>query len=303
MINQFPEYIKIENRIIHNSESKSKYKDRFGIQYKEKFWKKLNGERREPDGTIVRYVDGYIDGNIYDKEGYIVHRFPAIEYGDDKEYWTRGYPDGFPAILQKSDLDQEYWICGQLIGIFDYRGKAIFQEGYTKEDYYTFVIPDCPLLLCEPTLEEINESLFLSEISKKITTVEQALSYDNEMTFSQLLSVLKHLKNRKCDSSVYKRVHLDKRIYSDIKRGKKSVSFDNGILLAMSFELSFDEMIKFLSLAGQGFKRGKREKIIKKYFDKRNYSVFELNTELYKNKLELITDKEKHEKISPSHQI
>ena len=33
----------------------------------------------------------------------------------------------------------------------------------------------------------------------------------------------------------------------------------------MSFELSFDEMIKFLSLAGQGFKRGKREKIIKKY--------------------------------------
>ena len=71
----------------------------------------------------------------------------------------------------------------------------------------------------------------------------------------------------------------------------------------MSFELSFDEMIKFLSLAGQGFKRGKREKIIKKYFDKRNYSVFELNTELYKNKLELITDKEKHEKISPSHQF
>ena len=123
------------------------------------------------------------------------------------------------------------------------------------------------------------------------------------MTFSQLLSVLKHLKNRKCDSSVYKRVHLDKRIYSDIKREKKPVSFDNGILLAMSFELSFDEMIKFLSLAGQGFKRGKREKIIKKYFDKRNYSVFELNTELYKNKLELITDKEKHEKISPSHQI
>lgn len=32
-----PEYIKIENRIIHNSESNSKFKDRFGIQYKEKF--------------------------------------------------------------------------------------------------------------------------------------------------------------------------------------------------------------------------------------------------------------------------
>ena len=71
----------------------------------------------------------------------------------------------------------------------------------------------------------------------------------------------------------------------------------------MSFELSFDEMIKFLNLAGQGFKRGKREKIIKKFFDKKNYSIFELNTELYENELELITDKEKYEKISHSHQI
>mgnify|MGYP003293337331 CR=1 FL=1 len=30
---------------------------------------------------------------------------------------------------------------------------------------------------------------------------------------------------------------------------------------------------------------------ISKYFDKKNFSVFELNTELYKNGLELITDK------------
>lgn len=71
----------------------------------------------------------------------------------------------------------------------------------------------------------------------------------------------------------------------------------------MSFELSFDEMIKFLNFAGQGFKRGKREKIIKKFFDKKKYSIFELNTELYENELELITDKEKYEKISHSHQI
>lgn len=284
-----PNYLTIENRIIHNSESNSKFKDRFGIQYREKFWKKLNGERREPDGTIVRYVDGYIDGNIYDKEGNIVQRYPAIEYKDGKEYWTRGYPDGFPAILQNYDLDQEYWICGNIIGIFDYRGKAIFQEGYTKEDYYTFVIPDFPDILREPSWDEKNA---LSKLLETITTVEQALSYDIDITFSQLLDLLKYLKKRKFDSEVYNKVYLDKRIYSDIKKGKKSVSFDNGILLAMSFELSFDEMIKFLNFAGQGFKRGEREKIIKKFFDKKNYSVFELNTELYKNELKLIIDKE-----------
>ena len=288
----FPEYLSIESRIIQISESKSKLKEKFGIQHKERFWKKLNGERRYPDGTIVRYVDGYIDGNIYDKAGNILQRYPAVEYEDGKEYWTRGYPDGFPAILQKSDLDQEYWSCGHIIGIFDYRGKAIFREGYTKENYYTFVIPDRPTLLCEPSWDEINEEKALSKLLEKITTVEQALSYDNDITFPQLLDVLKNLKNREFDSDVYNRVHIDKRIYSDIKKEKKSVSFDNGILLAMSFEFSFDEMIKFLNLAGQGFKRGKREKIIKKYFDKKNFSVFELNTELYKNGLELITDKE-----------
>jgi len=287
----FPEYLSIESRIIQISESKSKLKEKFGIQHKERFWKKLNGERRYPDGTIVRYVDGYIDGNIYDKAGNILQRYPAVEYEDGKEYWTRGYPDGFPAILQKSDLDQEYWSCGHIIGIFDYRGKAIFREGYTKENYYTFVIPDRPTLLCEPSWDEINEEKALSKLLETITTVEQALSYDNDITFPQLLDVLKNLKNREFDSDVYNRVHIDKRIYSAIKKEKKSVSFDNGILLAMSFEFSFDEMIKFLNLAGQGFKRGKREKIIKKYFDKKNFSVFELNTELYKNGLELITDK------------
>ena len=289
-MSEFPDYLSIETRTIQNSESKSKLKDKFGIQYKQNFWKKLNGERRYPDGTIVRYVDGYIDGNIYDKEGNIVQRYPAVEYEDGKEYWTRGYPDGFPAILQNCDLDQEYWICGTIVGIFDYRKKAIFREGYSKKDYY-IIKPENPLFLREPTLEEINESILLEEILEKITTVEQALSYDNDITFPQLLEILKYLKNRTFDSDVYERVHLDKRIYSDIKREKKSISFDNGILLAMSFEFSFDEMIKFLNLAGQGFKRGKREKIIKKFFDKKNYSVFELNTELYNNGLKLITDK------------
>ena len=291
-MSDLPEHLSIETRIIDKSESKSKLKDSFGIQYKQNFWKKLNGERRYPDGTIVRYVDGYIDGNIYDKEGNIVQRYPAVEYKDGKEYWSRGYPDGFPAILQNCDLDQEYWICGTIVGIFDYRKKVIFREGYTEEDYYNIVFPDSFGILNEPSLKEINEERELSKLLETITTVEQAFSYENDISFPQLLDVLKNLKNRKFDSDIYKRVHLDKRIYSDIKNEKKSVSFDNGILLAMSFEFSFDEMIKFLNLACQCFKRGKREKIIKKFFDKKNYSVFELNTELYKNGLELITDKE-----------
>lgn len=186
---------------------------------------------------------------------------------------------------------------------FDYQeDKLILQEGYRKEKY-RLEIPDLRIafgILNEPNLQELEAEKQLQILLETITTVEKALSYDNDITFPQLLEILKHLKNRKYDSDVYERVHLDKRIYSDIKRNKKPVSFDNGILLAMSFELSFDEMIKFINLAGQGFKRGKREKIIKNYFEQRNYSIFELNTELYKNTLELITDKEKK---SICHQI
>lgn len=43
-------------------------------------------------------------------------------------------------------------------------------------------------------------------------------------------------------------------------------------------------MVRFTNFAGKGFRNyGTRDEIIKKFFDSRNYRVFELNTELVKH--------------------
>lgn len=78
---------------------------------------------------------------------------------------------------------------------------AIFQQEYSKEDYY-LVIPYSSFILKDLSLGERNKSIFLSKCKNKITTAEQALSYNNDMTSSQLLTILKHQKDRKYDSDV-----------------------------------------------------------------------------------------------------
>ena len=57
---------------------------------------------------IVRFKDGYIDG------GYL----PAIEYEDGgTEWWSKGMPDGHPAIVTDFGTREEYWENGRLIRI------------------------------------------------------------------------------------------------------------------------------------------------------------------------------------------
>ena len=90
----YQEYIEIEDGFMiieqenpGNSETKSKYKNWFGVNFLDKDNKFCNGEKTLSDGTIVRYVNGYIDGNIYDHFGNVIYTHPAIEYSEGREYW------------------------------------------------------------------------------------------------------------------------------------------------------------------------------------------------------------------------
>lgn len=80
----------------------------------------LNGEYKykfkgEEEETVCRFVEGFLDGNIYDDKGNIVERRPALEYGfGGVEYWTKGCPDGFPAIIQNFGYYEEDWKNGQI---------------------------------------------------------------------------------------------------------------------------------------------------------------------------------------------
>lgn len=80
--------------------------------------KLLNGEKKLSDGTIARFVDGLLDGNIYDQKGKIVEQRPALEYEyEGTEYWTKGKPHGYPAISQAYHTIEEDWEDGQIVAI------------------------------------------------------------------------------------------------------------------------------------------------------------------------------------------
>lgn len=68
----------------------------------------LNGMKTLPDGTIMRFKNGYLDG---DGE-------PALEYENGGvEYWTAGFPHGEPAVIQDFGAREEYWNQGFLLKI------------------------------------------------------------------------------------------------------------------------------------------------------------------------------------------
>ena len=114
-------YIEILNP--GNNESLSHFKDFFGRVVKDSDGNLLDGEYQmgEYPYAIFRFHEGMIDGNIYDKYGDIIHRFPALIYQSDwtscKEYWTKGFPDGNPAINFDFGEYEEYWKDKQLIYI------------------------------------------------------------------------------------------------------------------------------------------------------------------------------------------
>ena len=91
-------FMEQEKHLPDISETKSLYKDYFRIPIIDSDGSLLNGEKQLANGTIIRCVDGFIDGNIYDSRGEVLYTYPAIEHELGKEYWTKGLPHGFPAI-------------------------------------------------------------------------------------------------------------------------------------------------------------------------------------------------------------
>ena len=105
-----------------NSLSRSKSKEFFGVVITDKKGKPCEGIHKiKLDGkkVKVRFHKGLIDGNIYSPDGTIIKREPAIEYYSKggTEYWTRGYPEGEPAIVQEIGYYEEWWSNGKLVVI------------------------------------------------------------------------------------------------------------------------------------------------------------------------------------------
>lgn len=64
---------------------------------------------------LCRFVNGLLDGNIYNKNGKLIEQRPALEYSfGGTEYWTKGAPVGFPAVIQNFGYYEEDWANGTI---------------------------------------------------------------------------------------------------------------------------------------------------------------------------------------------
>lgn len=97
-----------------NSASSSRAKEYIDVPIYDTNGEPLQGEVTLSDGTLTRFRDGLLDGNVYSNDGKISARCPALEYDNGgTEYWTRGAPDGWqvaePAIVQNWGTQMELW--------------------------------------------------------------------------------------------------------------------------------------------------------------------------------------------------
>lgn len=290
-------FITTEKHFPPISESQSLYKKFFKIPILDKNGELLNGEQHKSDGTIIRFVNGYIDGNIYDSHGEVLFTYPAIEHEQGKEYWTKGLPQGFPAISFIFGLYEEYWADEKIVSIKE-TGKLLkistddddFEEEEKDSKKTTFFKPlnykdQIKKILKYKKMHTIDiEDFSETNYSHYDKKIDKILSYEKSMSFQNRLLKIMRIKKLK-DTDVYHAINMSEKAFNKIKNAKPndSISLNNAIMIAFSLQLTFEQMVKFTNFAGKGFRNyGTRDEIIKKFFDNRNYKLFDLNTELVK---------------------
>ena len=256
-----------------NDATKSKCKDSFGVAFYDEDGKLINGEKRYYDGTIVRYVNGLIDGNIYDSKGKIIYTMPAVKHKKGIEYWEKGWPQGSPAIIFNRSRYEEYWENQQLKKIeVKKKEELIYFSGTT-----------------ENIVSDVSYGYSCSKITEKEEYVEEHgidyyLLLDVQMPFKDRLIHITRIKNIKFPD-LYNSIDMDPKAFDKVKNSKPfaSIPYDKAVMIALELQLSFDEMVKFINFSGNGFRNyGKRDEIVREFFEKGNYKIFELNMKLGK---------------------
>ena len=274
------------------SESRSRFKKFFGIPVIGNDGNLLDGEKTFPDGTLVRFQNGLIDGNIYDSRGEVLYTYPAVEYADSpgKEYWTKGLPQGYPAICQDAGLYEEYWSDGKIDKTVEtfHNYEICFEDDEEDEDdnetqnnisffdAFNYLDNEDDVALNNDSPQDFCEN-------NNFSTIDDVLSFEQNLTFQERLFHIMKLKGIEKDTDVYKPIYMSEKAFNRIKNGKPtdSISLDNAIMISFSLKLTFEQMVKFTNFAGKGFRNfGERDKIVKDFFDNKTYKIFELNRKL-----------------------
>ncbi len=90
--------------------SKTRGKQGIGICFLDENGNPVNGTHTMSDNSVMRFKDGFIDGD----------GLPAIEYEyGGTEYWSKGFPNGQPAVISDFGTHEEDWIEGILVQVRD----------------------------------------------------------------------------------------------------------------------------------------------------------------------------------------
>lgn len=267
----FMEFIETEKVKPGNDVSMSKFKDFFGLLSYDKDFKLMEGERVQKDGTIIRYVKGLIDGNVYDNYGNVIYSLPAIEHKEGFEYWTKGWPQGFPAIAYDGGYYEEYWADRTLLKIKE-KNRLM---SITFDDGPEIIVDDEVYKDLDGT-DESFENIFDG------CKVSYYLSSEVKMSFQDRLKKIMQIKKLK-DTDVYKSINMNEKTFNKVKNAKPetSVSYENAVMIAFGLKLTFDQMVKFVNSSGKGFRNyGRREEIVREFFENENYDIQKLNKKL-----------------------
>lgn len=104
-------------------ESKSKFIEYNNTQRKsyDENGNPLNGERILSDDydngkiTLVRFINGFLDGDVFDKNGKFVMQKPAVESNGHQEYWRQNKlhrDNGEPSVYAEGFSVKEWWENG-----------------------------------------------------------------------------------------------------------------------------------------------------------------------------------------------
>lgn len=106
-------------------ESSSLYMEMNGkkILHIDEYGNLINGTRidtiaynNDKKTIILRFRNGLLDGDEYDKNGNYIETKPAVETSGHIEYWRKGFlhrDDGLAAIITKGFTEEEFWENGK----------------------------------------------------------------------------------------------------------------------------------------------------------------------------------------------
>lgn len=147
------------------------------------------------------------------------------------------------------------------------------------------------------SIHEQNDNLHKSTNSKEYEENDLKCNYNEldlllkkiESPFSEYLIELIE-KSGKSDTEVYKKANIDRRLFSKIKTKKKYQPSKNTVIaIAISLELSLEDMNNFLKNAGYALSNASEKDIMIKYFfDRKIYDIDVLNAILYEKNLKTL---------------